>query len=710
MRHIPICFLALLAGATPAPSFQEDAATERLLRVVERLDRQTPDPTDARAAAARLGFDRAKILEYVAGLSWEPYVGILRDAGGTQMCGGGNSLDRSLLLKAMLEAGGEKVRLMRSDLDEAEGARLLESFRKRDPRTRLVRGERDLKSLAEGLGTDLRVLEALSLDRRRRDASFVEEILDAARPEAARLRELIGAREAAALPVPREHYWLQVLDPQKQTWADLDPTPVELQKKTARPVTPQDLASQRRSVSFKLVLHRRSGEKVEQVPLLATSFDLGSLAWRPIDLVMQPSEGQLPDTGKHDRPDAKAQLESILKVKVYRAGLIVDGKPYGAAPFDLDGKVYEVDSGGRTGPAKMIGKAVGGAFGGLGAGLGGEGKKGEATKLERLVLEIGIKEPGAKELIHARDLLGPLRPGEQFRAMPILHASFLVSPALLPPGERERRELAMLARNAGALRKLLNGNLEGIQLNQHVEVSSLLLRFDDFRRRVLARLLAGAGFVQDRVTLCASTRQLFVDEAQGEGRVRRGIDILENPLLVVSADGKPDPNAAMVMGVADTALECLLVGRIAPAETGLSAWTFLERARLTGGKAQVVGGLGGRIELRWSEAASWSVDPATGNTVGRLPGGAGQGMTEYAWEQRERICGVSDLLNNFLGTQKGGKEMVEEGAGRQAGDLLSKGCSAIGGKNATDYMKDKIIEMNREFWAAATDALAGGGE
>jgi hypothetical protein len=216
--------------------------------------------------------------------------------------------------------------------------------------------------------------------------------------------------------------------------------------------------------------------------------------------------------------------------------------------------------------------------------------------------------------------------------------------------------------------------------------------------------------VQGRVALCAETRQLFVDETGVEARVRRGIDIQENPILILAADGKPDSKAAMLMGVADTALECLLVGRVAPFETGLSAWTLLERARLIGGKPEVVDGPGSRVEIRWSEAASWSVDPATGNSVGRVPSGAGQAMTEYLIEQREKICAVSDLLNNFLGTQKGSKDLVESGAGRQAGDLFSKACGLVRGTNAPDMMKDKIIEMNREYWSVATDALAGGGE
>ncbi|HUR38774.1 MAG TPA: hypothetical protein VM222_04750, partial [Planctomycetota bacterium] len=119
MRFLPAILLGLLALAPTLP--QDADFNERLLRVLERRHRETPDPTDPRAAAARLGYDREKIRQFVAGLGWEPYTGILRDAAGTLLAGGGNSLDRALLLQSMLEAGGEKTRLLRCDLAPAEG-------------------------------------------------------------------------------------------------------------------------------------------------------------------------------------------------------------------------------------------------------------------------------------------------------------------------------------------------------------------------------------------------------------------------------------------------------------------------------------------------------------------------------------------------------------------------------------------------------------
>jgi hypothetical protein len=339
-------------------------------------------------------------------------------------------------------------------------------------------------------------------------------------------------------------------------------------------------------------------------------------------------------------------------------------------------------------------------------GGGGGAKKPEATKLEKLVLEITVQEPGAEPQVHARILLAPPREGERFRALPILQASFLVSPALLPPGERPRRELSVLAQNSGAIRKFLKGQWEGIRFNPELEVSGLLLRYDEFRRRALARLLGGAPFLQDRVGLFAETRQLFVDDSAKVGKVRRGIDILSNPVAILDAAGNLDPQRAIQMGVVDTALEALLVAREAPGETSLSAWTLIERARLRQVKPEILQAPDGRRLIRWSNAAMWSVDVATGNSVGRVPSGEGQALVEYIWEHKEQICAASTLYNNFITAEIGPEDL------RHAGEWLSRACAFLEGKNIPDYLKDKIIEMNKEYWAAASNALAGveGGE
>jgi hypothetical protein len=686
---IRLVLAGLLLLAVPAAPQQDPDATERLLRAVERRDRETPNPTDARAAAARLGFDRTKIVEFVGGLSWEPYGGILRDAGGTLMCGGGNSIDRALLLQAMLEAGGEKTRLMRVDVDEADGAKFVEAFRKRE---RKERPESDPKQLAAELGVDAALLEGMVTRRRREKADLVEEILEAAKGETARLLPLVGAMTGRAAAAPREHVWIQVLD--KAGWVDLDPSPVEVPRKGARLLSPQEVAAQRRSVTIRLILNRKSGEKLEAVPLLAVPSDLSAVSWKAIDLLIQPAPGQLPPVSKLRQLDSKAVLAAFRQVKQYRPGLIIDGKSYGGIPFDLDGKTYDVDAGGRVGPAKALGGGVGKAFGGL---LGGGGEAAAPPALESVVLEVAVKEPGAAERIHRRTLVTAPKPG--VRALPFLRYSYLVDAAPLPPGEWGRRETRAIAVNAPALRKLIKGQAEGLHFNLHVEVPSLLLIFGDLRRRALVRLGDGAAFIQDRPGLVAEASQVFMDEENGRLLVRHGIDILDNPGCF---DGAAD--RTLTLGAAETVLECLLVERVAPGEARRSAWSLMERGRLQGGKPEV-SDRDGRRELRWSGDAWWSVDPAGGGCVGRVPSGAGQGLIEATITLAGKVCEYADAVGFISGAS--GATGKQPGWADNTTKTMGRACGALAGTTVRDELKDQIDGMTKDLWTTTINSLAG---
>ena len=77
------------------------------------------------ALGARLGSDPAAIFHFVRDeIRFEPYTGVLRGALGTLICRAGNSLDRSLLLAALLEKAGFTTQIASGQLT-AEQARIL---------------------------------------------------------------------------------------------------------------------------------------------------------------------------------------------------------------------------------------------------------------------------------------------------------------------------------------------------------------------------------------------------------------------------------------------------------------------------------------------------------------------------------------------------------------------------------------------------------
>ncbi len=666
-RGLAVLALALVSAA-PAP--QE--ATGRLLDVLLARHAREGDPSDVRSAAARLGFDRAKISAFVRdAIAFEPYGGILRDAPGTLLARRGNALDRALLLAALLEAGGEKVRLMRGVLAEPTPPGPVD----------LRLPPADLKALAAEIGAAEDVVRAVVEEARREEDALVAEVLEAGRARGPALLAQAGPAPAPT-PASLETSWVQVWGP--KGWEDVD-APVAA---NPRPWTPAELASQRRGITLRLVLRRKSGDKIEPLAILQVPLDAATASWKPIELDVTPEERQLPPAAKLREMAPAERLEALKKVKVFRPGLVVDGKVYGGQPFDLDGKVYEVSPTGQTAAARELARGLGGAFGGL---VGG-GEEKPSTSVAGLDLEIVQKEPGIPERLHRRALLAPAQAG---RALPILQVSLLVDGAPLRPGDRGRREVAAYAKNARALRALLAGDLKGPRINPNAEVNSLLLRFVDLRRRVLQELAAGRTLVQDSLGLTATSRQLFLDEAAGSVFERRGIDLIDNPIWIPG-----DPAATASLGAADTALEAILLSRRHPGSTSGSAWTILERERLLNG-APTSTADGARRKISWSDAAWWSVEPGRGRVVGRGASGAGQGMVEYAIDQASKICSYTDMASVLT------MHPDSPQAAKDANDVYGDACSVLGGTTARDKMMGKIKDMNANMWAGATQALGG---
>lgn len=669
MQKIPALAALLLLGAV-APQ----DATSRLLDVLVARHAREGDPSDVRSAAAKLGFDRAKIAAFVReSVGHEPYAGILRDAPGTLLARRGNALDRALLLAALLEAGGEKTRLMRGELARATPPGKVD----------LSLPPADLKALAVELGADEAAVRAVVEEARREDDALVAEVVDAGRARGPALLALAGPAPAPP-PAALDAAWVQVWDAGKKAWEDVDAPAAA----NPRPWTPAELAAQRRSLVVKLVMRKKTGDKIEPIVLLQVSLDAAAAAWKAVEFDLGPEERQLPKAEKLRDLTPAQRLEALKKVKVFRPGLVVDGKAYGGQPFDLNGKVYEVQADGRTGPARELARGLGGAFGGLTGG----GEEKPSTSVVGLDLEITQKEPGAPDRLHHRALLAPLPSG---KPLPFLQVSLLVDGAPLRPGDRGRREVAGYARNAKALRAILGGRVDGPRLQPHAEVNSLLLRFVDLRRRVLLELAAGKPCVQDSLGLTASSRQLVLDEAAGAVFERRGIDLIDNPLWIPG-----DPEATASLGAADTALEALLLSRRFPGSTSSSAWTILERERLLNGAPKSASD-GGRVKLAWSEAAWWSVEPGRGRVVGRGASGAGQGMVEYAIEQASMICSYTDMASVFT------MHPDTPQAVKDANDMYGDACSVIGGTTARDKVMGKIKDMNANMWAGATQALGG---
>ena len=113
--------------APTAPQIAD--ALEAAAKGYAALGKDLPrDRFDVKAAAALAGRDPAKALAWVReNTRFVPYRGVLRGPAGVLMDRRGNSLDRALLLAALLGEAGKRVRLARATLPPERAEQMLAS-------------------------------------------------------------------------------------------------------------------------------------------------------------------------------------------------------------------------------------------------------------------------------------------------------------------------------------------------------------------------------------------------------------------------------------------------------------------------------------------------------------------------------------------------------------------------------------------------------
>jgi len=722
MRRTLLALVVLtLAGAQPLaqepPSVPGLERFDHLLDVVEARHRATPDPSDVWAQAGRLGHDAERIVAFVRDeVAFEPYEGLLRGASGALLARAGNALDQALLLRALLAAGGVDARLVARDLDAGEAAALHAAFAARAPVAEDP--PPDVEGAARELGVPVEPIAAIVRERSVREAAVLEEVLEVSAREAARLERLLAAHLVpgpAALPT--RHYWLEI------DGVAIDPTATGLGLEGGSAVGAADLAAQRTTLTFRLVLERANGSEIETEELLEVELFVDEVAYRPLDLVVYPEPDALPHALELMAMTPAERAEALRQVSDFHVALLVDGRRFGGWSFDLEGAVRRP----RGDPRVAAATAVGGGMGGLfGRSLGG-GAPAASGELHAVRLEVVVAERDRGERTHTRTLFSA---GDA--PFPMLRDSFLVETHLLPAGESARRTLGALAANADALRALLYGTGTSRAIEPEAEVAPLLLEYADARRRLLAAL--GAAPVFEGVGIVRESRQLLLPDGEARIALRHAIDLMDTRYAFLDEAGGYDQAAALRAGVAETALEWLLLLRRHPGgvDADRSAWTLLERARTTGAEAGV-GAEADALHVRWSDDASWSVDPRTGLGIGRVAGGAGQGMVEYAWMVSEKLCEAMGKFDSLLEDLDVSGPMLDDlqnmcavrdimtGLGGDVESLLEDGATewyadkleSWGRGKIPDYtdlqneMFDVIQDVTRATWRRAAGALAG---
>jgi cytochrome c556 len=740
--HTPVASAAPDAGNLQQQRARHAELLKRLCELGdEELKRAGADPSDVGGKAAALESDPQKIFAFVRDeIAYEPYRGVLRGARGTLAAGAGNGYDKSLLLQEMLQAGGHKARLVKGRLPSDRAASIVKQFLQRDAAagplgafapagaspataaaddviTRAAAAAPELQKIIADARAATDALLTQATDMTGREATYLQEQLTNAnvtigRPLEAWSKEL----EARAA----DHVWVEWETGDGQTTA-LDPCFADTEPGKAvglsgRPVTDAQLASARHTVRFQLTYRHENGSAVKAVSLLDVTLPAERGLFDALEFSIVPAD-ELPPVAELTAMSQEESIKFWTGFKSYQPVLAVGSKRHLGRAFDLNGGVFSAGAGGPMKGFGGLGRAAGGLFAEKGPGSDKPG--GTFIDLAALVT---VQSPGDKPVQHQRVLVAKADvTGEHFLS-PILGWQMLVQPQVV---SAELAGHAALRHKLAALKPivpLLSREDFGDAVLSRISSSApapaypaLLMDLAVMRQVGMARAAAetpAAIPLWDRPQVMVAERRFCAMRDGSHTCGRFATDIMTNRMSFVPREPGDETGAAAAavalrQGVLDTALEALVVRRVAPGEgAAAAAITDSEQVRTSGGSFAVVAprdavkpssGVGlSPSDAAWvaryepesnhiiapSTAASpaagtpsvwWSLDPQTGSVVGRRDGGRGQAMTEYAIQ-------VSVMSMCIIFTMAAGEiSGVDTPAARAGQAIAGLGCIAGGG-------------------------------
>jgi transglutaminase-like putative cysteine protease len=409
------------SSAPAAPAAPNGASYTRLSQVVEHLEAgaQVLDGKIDRSLfeidplAAKLGSNPAVIFQFVRDqIRVEPYPGVLRGGLGTLICRSGNSLDRSLLLAALLQKAGLSARIARGTLSAQSAAALV--ARLFEPVQPLPAAAPPFDSLAQALGEALGVapgvLHRLEQQDSARDAAEAAERWTYVDGETKSLSDLLAKSAASPSAItPRDrliadasdHFWVQYKN-SAGDWVDLDPAFADAQPgKAFAPVTttfapdavPEGLYHYLRvrlTLRVAQTTDDKDGATNDRVLL---DHELRVADQQGVGITVANAPQQAPDLSKVNGTIADA----LTPVTGYQTVLQIGSQVIPGLSFDLSGQLsgIGVPEAADVKQAGGVGAVAGGIAGGINGAFGGAPAQASGSRIVGEWVDYTVTSPGA---------------------------------------------------------------------------------------------------------------------------------------------------------------------------------------------------------------------------------------------------------------------------------------------------------------------------
>lgn len=699
-------------------------ALEAIAAAAPRTDFEVP------ALAASIDGDSGALSAWVqAHIAPDAYRGELKGAEGALEDRRGNSLDRALLLAALVKAKGGTARLARTTLESATALKLAETIAEESHTPAAALDATRIDPILAALESDTRINGAALKAAREKaegEAAAASAAGDALRSKVtAGLVGLVGSRllgETATAVMLADHWWVQV--EQGGVWVDLDPDAATVGALSATETMDADAVpqSEKHRVTLRVVAETAPrGGALTTTTLLERTYDTADVNGRILSLATQPLNAPGLDTLAATKGDIAAD---------YRAGtawlpvLVADGPEIQNLIRD-DGAILEATD---ANIQQQTGVAA--AFGGNTSGLdqigSGEEEPAEAASAGQFTsawIEFEITAPGAPARTERRVIFDAI--GAEARANGAVPEE-LTDAALAARGQALRDTYAIVIQG-GAISPARAASRFAASVAMARRFVANWLRGgasetgplypDEFRLPNL-ELTAWAMGRDGDVALAGTNIALLRDTALiGDD----GLSMIQVFDIVANPVAGPNGAARLAAGVGDTVLEHQLMG--APDGSVNTAIAFaadldagkpwgvvtpddpaaldtlglapdaaaLIRSDLARGAVVVA-----RPGATLADATWWRIDPATGETVGMTAAGGS--------EAAEYVVAASIWVVVFGGAIK---LRCERSGGRRGGQSYAE-CAAASYSNpfarAGEAVKKKI---GGALDAASGDALKG---